>query len=175
MICHISVPPGITVHKPPRRALICQVSSSPTVVTDHQGSHAIPAHVTQLLAVPTYNISITTATTTTNTGTPISKNIAFWTLSSHVPRYIAQIADGLIRTITCQVTCLPTIVARFLISAVSRKMALLIAVVAESQVPWWQWGSCAVSSTMSTLAAGVADSLIRAIASHVPWFPAVPA
>jgi hypothetical protein len=74
MICHPSVPPGIAIHKPARRAFICQMTSSTTVVTDHQRTHAIPTHMTQLLAVPAYNVAVTTAanTTTTTTTPPCS-------------------------------------------------------------------------------------------------------
>jgi hypothetical protein len=141
MICHpSSVPPGIAIHKPARRALICQMSPSTTVVTYHQGAHAIPAHMTQLLAIPAYNVAVTTAanaTAATTTATPLSKNVGFWALSSYVPSYIAQVADGIIWTITCQVACLPTIVACLFVCAVSCNMALLITVVAQPQVPRW--------------------------------------
>jgi hypothetical protein len=144
MICHpSSVPPGIAIHKPARRALICQMSPSTTVVTDHQGAHAIPAHMTQLLAIPAYNVAVTTAanttttTTTAATATAFYKNVGFWALSSYVPSYIAQVADGIVWTITCQVASLPTIVACLFVCAVSCNMTLLITVVAQPQVARW--------------------------------------
>lgn len=134
MIAHPLVSPWITIHKPARWALICEMAPSATVVTDHQGPHAIPAHMTQLLAVPAYNVTVATAA---NTKTPLSKTVRLGALSSHVPSYIAQVADGIIWTITCQVTCLPTIVACLVICTINCNMTLLITVVAQPQVPRW--------------------------------------
>jgi hypothetical protein len=132
MICHPSVPPGIAIHKPARRAFICQMTSSTTVVTDHQRTHAIPTHMTQLLAVPAYNVAVTTAAnTTTTTTTPLSNNVGFGALSSHMPSYIAHVADGIIWTITRQMARLPTIVACLFVCTVNCNMALFIAVVAQ--------------------------------------------
>lgn len=141
-----------------------------------------PAHMSQLLAVPTYYVSVTTTTSTTAptaasttaTTVAISKTARFWTVSSNMSRNIAQVTDGIIGTIPCQVTCLPTVVASLVICTISCKMTLLIAVVAQSQVPRWQWGSSAVSCTMSSFATGVADALIWTVASHVSWFPTIP-
>lgn len=139
MSCHSLVPPGIAIHKPARRTFICQMSPSTTVVTDHQRAHAIPAHMTQLLAVPAYNIAVTTttSTTTTTTTTPLSNNVGFWALPSYMPSYIAHVADGIVWTITCQVARLPTIVACLFVCTVSCNMTLLVAVVAQPQVPRW--------------------------------------
>lgn len=135
MICHPSVPPGKAIHKPARRALICQMSPSTTVVTYHQGAHAIPAHMTQLLAVSAYNIAVTTTANTTTT--PLCNSVVFWALSGHMTSYIAQVADRIVWTVTCQVARLPTIITCLFICTVSCNMTLLIAVVAQPQVPRW--------------------------------------
>ena len=134
IICHRSVPPGKAIHNPARRALICQMSPSTTVVTDHQGTHAIPTHMTQLLAVSAYNIAVTT---TANSTTPLCNSVGFWALSGHMTSYIAQIADRIVWTITCQMAGLPTIVTCLFICTVGCNMTLLIAVVAQPQVPRW--------------------------------------
>ena len=83
-----------------------------------------------LLAVPTYNVPITTATKTTTTSALI-KNVALRAFPRHVTRYITQVADGIILTITCQVTSLPAVLACLVICAVCSKMALLVAVIAQ--------------------------------------------
>lgn len=94
--------------------------------------------MTQLLAVPTYNVSEPTAARPT---TPVSQNVSLGTLSSHMPRNIAEVAYRIIATIACQVTCFPTVVASLVICAVSSNMALLVAVIAQPQVPGGNWGS----------------------------------
>ena len=53
-------------------------------------------------------------------------------------------------------------------------MALLVAVIAESQVARGNRGSGAVSSEVSGLATGVADALVRTIAGCMAWFLTVP-
>ena len=170
---HLSVPPGIAIHKPAGRALVGEMPSPTTVVANQQGAHAISAHMTKLLAVATHNVSITTAASSTSS--PLSMRVAFGALSSNMPRYIARVADGVIRTFACQVTGLPTVVACLFVRAISSNMTLLIAVVAQSQVPGWHWWSCALSSTVSSLTTGMADAFVWATVSHVAWFSAVPA
>lgn len=172
---HSSIPPGIAIHKPAGRALVGQVTPSPAVVTDHQGAHAIPAHVPQLMAVPTNNISITMTTAATPTTSPLSNSVGFRTLSSNMPGHIACVAYGIVWTITCQVTCFPAIVTSLLVRTVGSKMTLLIAVVAQSHVPRWHCWCRTLSSTMPSLTTRVADALVWAVASHVASFPAVPA
>lgn len=175
-ICYLSVPPGVAIHEPTRRALICQVSSSPTVVTDHQGAHAIPAHMPKLLTVPTYNVTVVTSASAAmnSTTSPLSQYIGSGALPGHMPRYIAHVADGFIWAITRQVTCLPTVVACLLICAVNCNMTLLVTVVAQPQVPRRHWGGSAVSSTVSSLATGVADAFVWAVIGHVTRFTAIP-
>lgn len=170
---HLSVPPGIAIHKPTGRTLIGEMPSPTTVLAKHQGAHAISAHMTKLLAVATHYVSKTTATCSTSS--PFSMRVAFGALSSNMPGYVARVADGVIRTFTCQVTGLPTVIACLIVCAVSSNMTLLIAVVAESQVPRWHRRSRALSRSVSSLTAGMADAFIWATASHVAWFAAVPA
>lgn len=112
-----------------------------TIAANDQGSHTIPAHVAHLVAAPTDHITIsnisstTTATITTATTASLTKRITLWALSSHMPSYIAQIADRLILTIACYVACFPAILACFVIGTVCCNVPRLVAIVAESQVP----------------------------------------
>lgn len=116
-----------------------------------------------------------TITTAANPATyALSKSVGFGALPGDMPGHIACVAYGIVWTIACQVTCLPTIVASLLVSAVGSNMSLLVAVVAQSHIPWWHCRSCALSSTVSGLTTGVADALIGAVASHVARLPAVP-
>ncbi|KAK2392882.1 zinc finger protein GIS2 [Trifolium repens] len=90
-------------------------------------------------------------------------------------RNIAQVANGIIWTITCQVPCFPTVIASLLIGTFNSNVALLIAVVAQSQVPWRHLRSCALPSTVSCFTTGVANSLIWTSARHVARFFTIPA
>lgn len=114
-----------------------------TIAANDQGSHTIPAHVAHLVAAPTDHITISnissaataTATATITATTSLTKRITLWALSSHMPSYIAQIADRLILTIACYVACFPAILACFVIGTVCCNVPWLVAIVAESQVP----------------------------------------
>nr|CAN63952.1 hypothetical protein VITISV_020990 [Vitis vinifera] len=141
------------------------------VITYDQGNHAIPAHMTHLVAAPADNISKTSVATPT---TPLSKNLGLWALPSHMPSYVAQVANWFILTVTCYVASLPAVLACLIICTVSCNMTLLVAVIAQPQVPRWQPRSWAVSGTMTSLIARMADSLIGTVAGHVTWFSTIP-
>ena len=149
------------------------VSSAPTVVADHQSAHAIPAHMTRLVAGPTYNVSISAAAASPTT--PFFNNSGLGAFSSHMPRNITQVADVFILAITCTVTCLPTVLACLVIGTVSCNMTLLEAVIAQPQITRWQLGGCAVSSTVPCLTTGVADALIWTVSGRVTRLSTVPA
>lgn len=70
---------------------------------------------------------------------------------------------------------LPAIVAGFLVGAIDGDVALLVAVVAESQITWWKLRIWTISRAVAGLAAGVADAFIWALAGHMARLLAVPA
>lgn len=150
-------------------------------MADHEGSHAVPAHMPYLLTVPTHNVSVASTTTTaTTTRTPTKDTITLhsvglWACPSKMPRYVAQVTDGVVGAVSANVTCLPTVVACLVIGAVSCNVTLLIAVVAQPQVPWWKRSCSTVPRSMPWLPTRVAYSLIRATACHVSWLSTVPA
>ena len=125
-----------------------------------------------LVTTPADNIS--EAATKTATTAPFSKHICLGTLSGNMSSYVAQVADRLVRTVACEMSSLPTVVAGLLIGAVSSNVSLLVAV-AEPQISWWQLRRHAVPCKVSGLPAGVADALIWTVAGHVARFFAVPA
>lgn len=100
-----------------------------TVVAYDHGTYAIPAHVANLVAVPADHITIATVSTPT---TPLTEKIPLGALPSHMPGYVAHVADRFMLTITCYVACFPAILACFVICAVSCNMPWLVAIVAES-------------------------------------------
>nr|GMC87466.1 protein FMP32, mitochondrial-like [Ipomoea batatas] len=137
------------------------MSSSPAVVTDHHG-HAIPTHMTNLIAVPTYDVTKSSIpiSSSTRSRTPLFNGSSLWTISSNMPRYITQIAHGIILTVTGKVTCFPTIFARLVIRAVSCNMTLLKAVVAKPQITRRHRRSRAVSCTMPCFPTAVIPTLM---------------
>lgn len=169
----VSIPPRKAVHKPPRRALICKMPSSSTVVADHQGPHAVPAHVAHLLAVPTHDISVTT-TAGSPTPTSVSHSMGFRACPGNMPRYVAEVADWVIRAVSGNVACLPTIVACLLVGAVGSNVTLLVAVITQLQVTRRQCWCSALPCTMPRFTTGVADALIGATVSHMTRLSTVP-
>lgn len=148
--------------------------SSSTVAADCKSSHTLTAHMTHLLAVSTHDVPETTsaaAPPAAAAATSLSHDIAFRTLPSHMPRYVAHVADWLIRAITCQVASFPTVVACLLIRTVSCNVPLLVAVVTQPQVAR---RSGAFSGNMSSLTTCVADAFIRTVAGRVARLTAVP-
>lgn len=105
-----------------------------TIAANDHGSHTIPAHVAHLIAAPTDHITMSNISSTTTTTTSLTKRITLWALSSHVPSYIAQIADRLILTIACYVAWFPAILACFVVGTFCCNVPRLVAIVAESQV-----------------------------------------
>lgn len=97
-----SVPSVWTVHphEPPGRALISLVTTTATVVADHQrAAHAVPAHVTNLVAAPTDNISVSTSTiisATTTATAPFRQHISLGALPGHMAGDVTQVADRVI-------------------------------------------------------------------------------
>ncbi|GAB2267655.1 hypothetical protein Dimus_002638 [Dionaea muscipula] len=87
---------------------------------------------------------------------------------------IAQVANWIVETIPCQVTCPPAIVASSVIRALSGKVALLFAVVAQSHITRWHGRSGTVMGFMTGLATSVAHAFLSAAASCVTRFTAVP-
>lgn len=166
-----SVSSGSTREKSTRWTLVCKVSSAPTVMAEHQRAHAVPAHVAHLIACPAHDITVATATAPT----PLCENISLGALPGNMPGNIAQIADGIILTVPCQVARLPTVVARLLVGTFRSTVALLVAVVTEPQITRRQLRSRAFPGKMARLATSVADSFIRAITGHVAWLSAIPA
>lgn len=79
-------------------------------------------------------------------------------------RYVAEVADGLVRAISSQMAGLPAIVAGFFVGAVGGDVALLVAVVAESQIARRKFRVRALSCTVARLPAGVADAFVGALA-----------
>lgn len=166
-----SVSPGSTTHKSPRWALICKVPSASTVVAYCHGGHAVPAHMTHLIACAADNIAVTA---TAAPSSPFCQNFSLGALPGNMARYIAQVADGFIPTLTGQVACLSTVVAGLLICAVNSNMALLVAVVTEPQITGRQLRSQAFPCTMARFATCMTYALIWAITGHVAWFSAIP-
>lgn len=87
-----------------------------------------------LLAVPAHNVPKSTSTAaatvaSTCSTTPLFKDIGLWAVPGHMPRYIAQIANWLILTITSEVTSFPAVLAGLFVGAVCSHVTLFEAVV----------------------------------------------
>lgn len=150
--------------------------SSTTSVTNHQRrSPAIPANMTWLLTTVTNNISIIIATATKTTGptTPFPDRVGLGAIPRQVSLNIAQVADGVVGAIACQVARLPTVLACLVVGTVTHRVALLEAVVAQPHVARWRWRGGALSGSVPSLATVVADAFVWAASGYVSWFSTV--
>jgi len=123
-----------------------------TGMTDNHGRtpHAIPAHMAHLATTAADDIPITTAkrmmttatgiatqsttkttiAATTTTTSPVPKDVTLGTLPGHMPRNIAQVANGLVLAVPGEMPSLPAVFAGLFICAFCSNMTLLEAVVA---------------------------------------------
>uniref|UniRef100_A0A0A9A5G9 DNA-binding protein HEXBP n=1 Tax=Arundo donax TaxID=35708 RepID=A0A0A9A5G9_ARUDO len=178
---------GEPVHETHRGALVCHVATATTVVADHEGaSHAVTAHMANLVAGPADHITVATmegSTTTTegsNTATegrrstPLIDCIRFGALTGQMASNIAQIANRIIGAITGNMATLPTVVAGLLIGAFLTKVPWFVAVAAENHFSRQHWRSSAVSCNVARIATVVtypfvpADIFGRTLSSNVP-------
>jgi len=140
------------------------VATATAVVADHEGtSHAVTAHMANLVAGPADNITVaategsTTSTegsiaatkqsiTTTEGGrpTPLNDLIRFRALTGQMPCNVTQVANRLIGAVTCKMATFPTIVAGLLVGALHGNVPRFVAVVAELHFSRQHWRSSAV-------------------------------
>lgn len=147
-----------------------------TVVADHKGNHAVPAHVAHLVAAPAHHIPESAAPTSSTTASPLgAEHVGLGTLPGNMASNVAEVANRLVGAVASKMARLATVVAGLLVGAVGRHVALLIAVVAEPHVARGHRGRRALLRTVTRLAARVADTLVRAVAGCVPRLLAVPA
>lgn len=176
------------VHETHGGALISHVATATTVVADQEGtSHAVTAHMADLIAGSTDDITEATtegsttpaegATSSTEgrRSTPLTQCIRLGTLTGQMASNIAQVANGIIGAVAGEMATLPTVVAGLLIGAFLTKMPWLVAVAAKDHFSGWHWRSSAVSCNVARLAAVTAYPFICAAVSHVARLFAVPA
>jgi len=162
---HSVMAQGEPVQEPLRWALVSHVATATAVVADHEGTtHAVTAHMTNLIAGPADHVTVATTedcSTTTAEGsittteesitttegrrpTPLGDLIRFGALTGQMPCNMAQIANRLIGAVTGKMATLPTVVAGLLIGALHGNVPWFVAVVAELHFSGQHWWSSAI-------------------------------
>lgn len=164
------------------------MATATTVVADREGtSHAVTAHMANLVADPTDDVIEAKAATEGSTTpmwcstegrwrpTPLTQCIRLGTLTGQMASNIAQVANRIIGAVASNMATLPTVVAGLLIGAFLTKMSWFITVAAKDHFSRRHWRSSAISCNVARLATVTAYPFIWAAVSHVARFFAVPA
>lgn len=153
------------VQEPPRWTLVSHVTTTTTVVADHEGAtHAVTAHMANLVAGPADHVTVATteeSTAATTEGsiatteqsiaategrrpTPLVDFVGFGALTGQMPCNMAQVANRIIGAVTGKMATLPTVVAGLLVGALHSNVPWFVAVVAELYFSRQHWRSSAV-------------------------------